>query len=217
MAAAGDGRPPRGYRSRRMRCISLWLPMAKKFSSRALASGTKSNLSRRPHRHSKTPEPSLRNPIPACRCGSPHASSTEPRASPARLLSAGARFRRSRTRRSVSLICQEFFDVAGEAAEASGLAVFRDFFMSFGGQAGDIIRRRAVFAQGVIGRLHGDRPQGDDMFAVEDADILSFGGGFQPRGQIGAGFGRAERSHVAFIRRISVAVKTLTAAGSSGS
>lgn len=61
-----------------------------------------------------------------------------------------------------------------------GLAVFFDLVMSFGRGPAQVVRGRSIFAEGVVGRLHRDGAQGDDMFAIKDPHILSLGSRFEP-------------------------------------
>ena len=60
------------------------------------------------------------------------------------------------------------------------LAVFFNLVMSFGCGPAQVVRGRSIFAEGVVGLLHSDWAQGDDMFAIKDPHILSLGSRFQP-------------------------------------
>ncbi len=59
----------------------------------------------------------------------------------------------------------------------------------------------AVLAQRVIVRVHGHRTERDDLIAVQNADVLAFGGTLQQRRKIGSGLRGGKGCHESILRR----------------
>ena len=106
-----------------------------------------------------------------------------------------------------SSIRNVLFEIATEYFHPTGAPIARDLLLGAPNESIQFFFCHAVLVQRIIIGVNCNRPQRDDLIAMQDADVFAFGRAFQKRRQIRASLSGRERCHTSILRRYGEQLK----------
>jgi hypothetical protein len=100
-----------------------------------------------------------------------------------------------------SSICKIGFEISGVSLDCSLFSLLSDPSIHPLHKLVELLIVNCVLAQRVIIRANCDRTQRDYLIAMQNSDVLAFGGSLQKRREIAPGLGRRKGLHASILRR----------------